>query len=346
VTLTISPQVRLVAVLGGVAALALGAFMLTMGRGSGSTQASVGTIKPLHPVRALGTHGTVHTRAKTAPKTTAKPKPVAAKPKPKRVAPKPAKKPIALVAGLPSDLADALRKHEVAVVAVVDPQAAVDKISEGEASAAAAVTGVGFVSLNVLDQRQAAPLVRQLGILPDPAVLLYRRPGELVARFDGFADRDTVAQAVINALPPELAQRAEKRAAAPVRRAPPEVTLATWAAGANKACARFSAGTQKIQPGAPVKEFLAWAPAILAAQQELIAKLTALALPTGPHNRLLAKRLLATARRAHTSDKQLYLAVKRGDMAAAQRIATTGYDVGANDAARAAGATGCAFWGT
>ena len=198
-TLTISPHLRLVAILGGVAALALGAFMLTMGRGSGSTQASVGTIKPLHPVRPLGTHGTVHTRARTAPKTPAKPKAVATKPKPKRVAPKPAKKPIALVAGLPPDLADALRKHELVVVALVDPQAAVDEISRAEASAGATVAHAGFVALDVLQQRDAGPLMRQLGVLPDPAVLVYRRPGKLVARFDGFADRDTVAQAVVNA---------------------------------------------------------------------------------------------------------------------------------------------------
>ena len=56
----------------------------------------------------------------------------------------------------------------------------------------------------------------QLGVLPDPAVLVYRRPGKLVARFDGFADRDTVAQAVINAVPSELA----RQAAAPVPQAP------------------------------------------------------------------------------------------------------------------------------
>jgi len=55
------------------------------------------------------------------------------------------------------------------------------------------------VPLDVLRQGQAGPLVRQFGVLPDPAVLVYRRPGDLVARFDGFADRDTVAQAAADA---------------------------------------------------------------------------------------------------------------------------------------------------
>jgi hypothetical protein len=198
VTLTVSPQIRLVAVLGGVAALGLAAFMLTFGRSSGATEASVGTIKPLHPVRPLGTHGTVRAKPKPVskravvhPSTKAKPK---AKPRTK-----PGPKPVALLPGLPPAVASALRRHALVVVSLYDPQARVDKISLAEASAAATVAHAGFVALNVLDQRQAGPLMRQLGLLPDPAVLVYRRPGKLTARFDGFADRDTVAQAVANA---------------------------------------------------------------------------------------------------------------------------------------------------
>ena len=37
------------------------------------------------------------------------------------------------------------------------------------------------------------------GLLPDPGVLVYRAPGDIVVRLDGFADRDTVAQAATNA---------------------------------------------------------------------------------------------------------------------------------------------------
>ena len=33
------------------------------------------------------------------------------------------------------------------------------------------------------------------GLLPAPGVLIYRRPGVLVERLDGFTDRDVVAQA-------------------------------------------------------------------------------------------------------------------------------------------------------
>jgi hypothetical protein len=173
---------RVVAALGGVAALGLALFMLTIGRPPESaSQASVGTIKPLHPVRKLGTHGTL------------------AHAPPKAAAPEKSTKAVALLPGLPPEVAAALRRHELVVVSLYDPQARVDRISLAEASAGAEVAHAGFVPLNVLRQRQAGPLMRQLGVLPDPSVLVYRRPGKLVARFDGFADRDTVAQAVVNA---------------------------------------------------------------------------------------------------------------------------------------------------
>jgi hypothetical protein len=193
VTLTISPQMRVVAALGGFAALGLAAFMLTLGRPSGASEASVAPIKPLHPVRRPGTHG-------TPAKPQAKPKVAPAKPKvtptkPKKAAPKP----IVLLPGLAPEVAAALRGHEVVVVSLFDPHARVDQISLAEASAGAKTAHAGFVPLDVLRQGQGGPLVRRLGVLPDPAVLVYRRPGDLVARFDGFADRDTVAQAVANA---------------------------------------------------------------------------------------------------------------------------------------------------
>jgi hypothetical protein len=174
---------RIVVALGGLAALGLAAFMLGMGRPSGASEASVAPIKPLHPVRKAAAHSTAPKKA--APK----------KPAPK----KPAPKPVALLPGLTPEIAAALREHDVVVVSLFDPQARVDQISLAEASAGAKAAQAGFVPLDVLRQGQAGALVRQLGVLPDPAVLVYRRPGDIVARFDGFADRDTVAQAAANA---------------------------------------------------------------------------------------------------------------------------------------------------
>ncbi|TML56665.1 MAG: hypothetical protein E6G22_16850 [Actinobacteria bacterium] len=191
-TLTISPQMRVVAALGGVAALGLAVFMFTMGRPSaGAPQASLATIKPLHPIRKPGAHGTLRANAPVRPRVAR----VKQKATPKTVT----AKPVVLLPGLPPEVAAALRKHELVVVSLFDPQARVDQISLAEASAGAKAARAGFVPLDVLRQRQAGALMRQLGVLPDPAVLVYRRPGDLVARFDGFADRDTVAQAVANA---------------------------------------------------------------------------------------------------------------------------------------------------
>jgi hypothetical protein len=330
VSLTVSPQIRLAALVGGVAALGLAAFMLTAGRSSpGATAASVGTIKPLHPVRKLGTHGTV-------PRTVAKSKPK----------PKPASKPaVAVLPGLPSSLAQALRKHDLVVVGLFDPQARVDRITLAEASAAAEVTQAGFLPLNVLDQRQAGPLVRQLGVLSDPAVLVYRRPGKLVARFDGFADRDTVAQAVTNAAPAELARQAAEQAKAPPP--PAQISLKTWGGRASGICTRTRARAPKLDAHASQAEFVAWAPKMLATQGELLAKLRALPLPTAAHDRTLAERFLAAATSEHAFEKRLYLAVKRDGKAGAVGLLPTGERITAqaNAAATAAGATGCAIFG-
>ena len=86
-------------------------------------------------------------------------------------------------------------------MSLYDPQAIVDAASLGEAQAGAKLANVGFVPLNVLTEAQAQPLAKKLGILPDPALLVFRRPGDLVFRVNGFADRATVAQAAANALP-------------------------------------------------------------------------------------------------------------------------------------------------
>jgi hypothetical protein len=51
----------------------------------------------------------------------------------------------------------------------------------------------------VLSQRDVGKLTEQLGLLPDPGVLVYVRPAALAARISGFADKETVAQAARNA---------------------------------------------------------------------------------------------------------------------------------------------------
>jgi hypothetical protein len=105
-----------------------------------------------------------------------------------------------LAAGLPLSVAQALAVSPTVVAAVYNPQAEVDGISFAEARAGAALAGVGFVGLNVLSRADVGTLTQQLGILPDPGILVFTRgPRPLAARIDGFADKETVAQAATDA---------------------------------------------------------------------------------------------------------------------------------------------------
>jgi hypothetical protein len=55
----------------------------------------------------------------------------------------------------------------------------------------------------VLDNKVAGILTALLpggGLLPDPGVLIYRAPGDIAIRLDGFADRASVAQAATNVI--------------------------------------------------------------------------------------------------------------------------------------------------
>lgn len=206
----------------GVAVLALGGGFLLLGRGqSAATTAPV--VKPLHPLKHhVATTATP--KAKVAakkvaatPRVVTKPKVAKATAKP-RVAAKAAAKPApaakpkphvpAVVDGMPSALALALRHHRVVVVSLYTPGASVDAMATAEARRGAGVARAGFLALSVADDRVVAPLSALLAgaptpadrVLDGPAVLVFQRPNRLFVRFNGFADRDTVAQAAANAL--------------------------------------------------------------------------------------------------------------------------------------------------
>src|SRR3954465_3499459 len=105
--------------------LALGGGYMVRGRGQSASDAAVPVIKPLHPVKH-------HVVVKAAPKKAAAHKTVAAKPVAKKGVPKKgAAKPVvaktavkpkvhvpAVIDGMPSALALALRAHKVVVVSL------------------------------------------------------------------------------------------------------------------------------------------------------------------------------------------------------------------------------------
>jgi hypothetical protein len=186
---------RIVAAAAAVALLALLGGFLLLGGSTGSSSAAVKTIKPLHPVKK---------HAAAAPKKNA---PVTAKKIATAVKAKPKRKTPAVIDGMPGSLALALRSHSVVVVSLYTPGASVDSMATAEARHGAALADAAFVSFNVADEKVVSPLSSLLTgaptpadrVLDGPAVLVFARPRNLFVRFNGFADRDTVAQAVANA---------------------------------------------------------------------------------------------------------------------------------------------------
>lgn len=206
-TLSVSQPVRIAAICGLVFTVLVFGGLRTLGAGGDSGTADESSLEA--QIAQLSK------RAKTKTPTPAKPaapapqahktvKPTVKKP---TVQPKPAPRPTvnlkaiaaARAAGLPEPLAQAFGRHSTVVVSLYDPYSQVDGTSFAEAKAGAALAGVGFVPLSVLSQRDVGKLTEQLGVLPDPGVLVYVRPSTLKVKIAGFADKETVAQAAENA---------------------------------------------------------------------------------------------------------------------------------------------------
>lgn len=195
-TLSLSPPIRYAALLALLAAVLVGGGMTMLGHGESSV-AAPHVIKhhPFGPglkkkaTVAPKKHSTKAAKAKATPNVPVAPK---APSQPSVVI-------AALAAGLPNVIATELGRHQTVVVSLYNPYSEVDGIAFAEARAGAKSAGVGFVPLNVLSEAQVGNLTQMLGLLPDPGLLVYIRPGTLVARISGFADKETVAQAAQNA---------------------------------------------------------------------------------------------------------------------------------------------------
>jgi hypothetical protein len=101
--------------------------------------------------------------------------------------------------GLPIPVAQALQKHAVVVVSVTDPRGTGDQIDRAEAQAGAATAGAAYVSIDAFHQKPGTAILRKLGIVDTPAVLVVTRPGRIDSEFKGFVDRAVVSQAVADA---------------------------------------------------------------------------------------------------------------------------------------------------
>ena len=174
-SVTLTPPIRMLALVGVLAAVGLAAFLFLLRPAGDDTTSAVAT-PVAKPAKAI---------------TQPAPGPV----RTPRVTPRQALLP---ASGFPLPIHRALRRNRVVVVAVYMPGASVDSVVRREAKAGAQTARAGYVAVSALSERLVRPLVAKTGVLPDPAVLVLRRPGVVIATL-GVTDRQTVAQAVAQA---------------------------------------------------------------------------------------------------------------------------------------------------
>lgn len=168
---TLSPQVRIAALVGVLLiALAGSAFFV---------------LRPHHSQPATVTPPTVHRQP--TPSTPSKQVQVV----------RPTVNPL-----LPAPLHFQLEHYPLVIAGFYNPHSGVDRLTIDEVRAGASAAHVPFVSVNLLDDSLAGPLTALLPageLLPNPGFAIYKRPGTLVYRSDGYLTRESVAQAVKDA---------------------------------------------------------------------------------------------------------------------------------------------------
>jgi hypothetical protein len=172
VTVTISPPIRIAAALGAIVAVALGLWLFLLGRSASMDDGSASPPVVHHVVPKPAPHATRTTAPK--PKVTQFHTPAS---------------------GFPQAVDRALARHPVVVVAVYLPGSSVDALVRKEARAAAIASHAGYVAISAANEQLAGELLAKTGVLPDPAVVVVKRPGTVATTF-GVTDRDAVAQAV------------------------------------------------------------------------------------------------------------------------------------------------------
>jgi hypothetical protein len=280
-----------------VAFLALGGGLLLLTRGQSSGNAAVPVIKPLHPVKR---------HAKSLAKAPAK---KARKAKKTRTP--------AVIDGMPGALALGLRGNPVVVVALYSPKSSVDAVAREEARQGAALAGAGFVALNVSNDRVAAPLTSLLTgaataadrVLDDPAVLIFQQPKTLFVRFNGFTDRDTVAQAAVNAGAVKLTTVG---------------STVAWAGQANAICNKLKTDLLKLPLPSSGESALDWVDGVNGVLDNTVKSLRALTPPKGHEGQI--RQMVALYAQAVAASEALVSSVRAGkspDLASFQQRITT-----------------------
>ena len=100
---------------------------------------------------------------------------------------------------LPPSVHIKLDHYPLVIVGFYNPHSPVDALTMEEAHAAATTAHLPFVPVNLLNDAVAGRLTALLPageLLPNPGFVIYRRPGMLVYRSDGYLTEAGVAQAI------------------------------------------------------------------------------------------------------------------------------------------------------
>jgi len=289
----VSQRTRILAAAALVALLALGGGMLLLTRGQGSSSAAPPAIKPLHPVKH-------HVRSLAKARKRAKKKAVRARTP-------------SVIDGMPGTLAVALQANPVVVVALYSPHSSVDGVAREEARQGADMSGAAFVALNIADNKVAAPLTALLSggataadrVLDDPAVLVFKQPKTLFVRFNGYTDRDTVAQAAVNAGALKVTAVGSS---------------ALWASQANSICNKLKTDLLSLPLPTSGGTALDWVDKVDGALQNTVKSLRALTPPKGREADV--RRMVASYSAAVSESQSLVAQVRAGkspDLAAFQQ---------------------------
>jgi hypothetical protein len=100
---------------------------------------------------------------------------------------------------LPHALHIQLDHYPLVIAGFYNPHSPVDMLSIHEARTAAHAAHIPFVPVNLLNDKMAGPLTALLPageLLPNPGFMIYRRPGAVVYRSDGYLDEAGVTQII------------------------------------------------------------------------------------------------------------------------------------------------------
>jgi hypothetical protein len=181
VTTTLSPPIRILAIVGVLAVVAVGVLFFAHNRSS-----SDGSSASAPPV-SQSTSKPATSPATGSPATTPAAKP-AAKPR------------VVLLPNLPAPIARQLHFSKVVVAVIYSGNVESDRVALVQARAAAKTAHAGFAAVNVVNEKLARSAGAFAGTTTaPPTLLIVKRPGKIVNRFSGSADGVIVAQAAMNA---------------------------------------------------------------------------------------------------------------------------------------------------